>query len=159
MDRCHRRFHDYNPIPSNRNTVILMTAPIHPPYSTTSHHCTLAFLEDTLGFILKDWSRALSAWITYFILFSSFISSKQASVQYRRTWRLYPERWLFIFFESCPSFFWDWDVLFSLFWIGLGFFGNGIGDEDEDGMDVRRLVAFGWLGLIQVLRREKRVEE
>jgi hypothetical protein len=69
-------------------------------------------------------------------------------------------RTLIVYFSKVvPCFFWDWDVLFSLFWIGLGFFGNGIGDEDEDGMDVRRLVAFGWLGLIQVLRREKRVEE
>lgn len=50
-------------------------------------------------------------------------------------------RTLIVYFSKVvPCFFWDWDVLFSLFWIGLGFFGNGIGDEDddedEDGMDV-----------------------
>jgi hypothetical protein len=64
---------------------------------------------------------------------SIIIHFKQVSKRAVQTYvEVIPRPLIVYLFESCPLFFRDWDVLFGLFWIGLGIFGNRIGDEDGD---------------------------
>jgi hypothetical protein len=92
-------------------------------------------LEDTISYVSFskiDYTHYQHESLTSFYFHHSFQASKQAcSADVRGG---YTQNVDCLFIQRCPLFFWDWDVLFSLFWIGLGFFGNGngIGDEDED---------------------------